>query len=242
MNNTNCIIGKNIQKFRKTLCLTQEELAQKLGVTFQAVSKWENGKTAPDISFLPALAELFGTSIDVLFSRSIEKEIHYDLCTELPWQDDDVIRGVVCLGKKILQVQNEITDRITFEIKGDTKSVKSVCAIEIHGNVSGGCNAGDAISIEGSLAGGCNCGDGIQVGGDLFGGCNCGDDIKVGGNLTGGINCGGNVKVDGDVEADKIKGDIECRDLRCDMIEGDVVCNTVVCKHIDGGVTVTDSN
>ena len=69
MENTNIILAANIQKYRKKYGLTQEELAEKLGVTFQAVSKWENAKSAPDITLLPDLADLFGCSIDTLFSR-----------------------------------------------------------------------------------------------------------------------------------------------------------------------------
>ena len=65
-------IGKtlalNIQKYRKLSGLTQEALAVKLGVTFQAVSKWENGKSSPDVLLLPIMAEAFGCSIDSLFS------------------------------------------------------------------------------------------------------------------------------------------------------------------------------
>lgn len=68
MDNTIVILAANIQKYRKKCGLTQEELARKLGVTFQAVSKWENAKTAPDILFLPTMADLFECSIDELFS------------------------------------------------------------------------------------------------------------------------------------------------------------------------------
>ena len=68
MDNTNMVLAANIQKYRKKCRLTQEELAEKLGVTFQAVSKWENAKSTPDILFLPTMADLFGCSIDDLFS------------------------------------------------------------------------------------------------------------------------------------------------------------------------------
>lgn len=68
MNNTNRILAENIQKYRKRLGMTQEELAEKLGVTFQAVSKWETAKSAPDIFCLPIMAEVFFCSIDDLFS------------------------------------------------------------------------------------------------------------------------------------------------------------------------------
>lgn len=60
-------LSVNIQKYRKLSGLTQEAFAAKLGVTFQAVSKWENGKSSPDVFLLPILAEAFGCSIDELF-------------------------------------------------------------------------------------------------------------------------------------------------------------------------------
>lgn len=61
-------LAANIQKYRKLKGFTQEALALKLGVTFQAVSKWENGKSSPDILLLPLMAEAFDCSIDQLFS------------------------------------------------------------------------------------------------------------------------------------------------------------------------------
>ena len=95
MENINITLAANILKYRKKSGLSQDELAQKLGVTFQAVSKWENAIAAPDITFLPIMADIFGCYIDELFSREIKTEIHYDHCAELPWADDTVIRGVV---------------------------------------------------------------------------------------------------------------------------------------------------
>ena len=64
----NLILAQNLKKYRKQNGLTQEEFAQKLGVTFQAVSKWENGKTSPDVLLLPTIADIFACSIDELFS------------------------------------------------------------------------------------------------------------------------------------------------------------------------------
>ncbi len=59
-------LGKRIVHNRKKLNLTQDQLAEKLGVTAQAVSKWENDQSCPDITMLPKLAEIFGISIDEL--------------------------------------------------------------------------------------------------------------------------------------------------------------------------------
>ena len=52
------IIAGNISRYRKDLGLTQEALADKLGITFQAVSKWETGQTVPDTALLPKLAHI----------------------------------------------------------------------------------------------------------------------------------------------------------------------------------------
>lgn len=63
------VISGNIVRLRKQLGLTQEQLAGRLGVTYQAVSKWENGQSCPDIMLIPMLADLFGITIDELFGR-----------------------------------------------------------------------------------------------------------------------------------------------------------------------------
>ena len=62
-------LGKRIAMHRKRLKLTQEQLAESLGVTAQAVSKWENDQSCPDINMLPKLAQLFGVSVDSLLGN-----------------------------------------------------------------------------------------------------------------------------------------------------------------------------
>jgi len=57
-------IGQFIKKIREENKLTQKELADKLGVTYQAVSKWENGKNVPDISILKEMSKMFNIDID----------------------------------------------------------------------------------------------------------------------------------------------------------------------------------
>jgi transcriptional regulator with XRE-family HTH domain len=59
-------IKLKIAELRKEKGSTQAELAEFLGVSFQSVSKWENGTTMPDITFLPNLAEYFEISVDEL--------------------------------------------------------------------------------------------------------------------------------------------------------------------------------
>ena len=61
-------IGNRIAKFRKEKNMTQEELANLLGVSSQAVSKWENDASCPDISLLPQLCEVLGITADELLT------------------------------------------------------------------------------------------------------------------------------------------------------------------------------
>ena len=68
----NMTIGKRIALLRKEKGLTQEELATHMGVSPQAVSKWENDQTCPDISALPRLARLLGVSVDELLEGKAE--------------------------------------------------------------------------------------------------------------------------------------------------------------------------
>ena len=68
-------LGKRIVFHRKRLGLTQDALAELMGVTAQAVSKWENDQSCPDIGALPKLAEIFGISTDELLGVE-RKEVH----------------------------------------------------------------------------------------------------------------------------------------------------------------------
>ena len=61
-------IGQKIKQLRLHRGITQEQLGQSLGLTGQAISKWESNTTMPDIQLLPELSALLGVSIDTLFS------------------------------------------------------------------------------------------------------------------------------------------------------------------------------
>lgn len=62
-------LGQRLQRFRKRANLTQEEVATKLNITPQAISKWENDVSAPDISLLGEIADMFGVTVDELLGR-----------------------------------------------------------------------------------------------------------------------------------------------------------------------------
>ncbi|MBR7184666.1 MAG: helix-turn-helix transcriptional regulator [Clostridia bacterium] len=66
----NLLIGEKIKKLRRARDLTQEEVAAHLGVSYQAISKWERGDGYPDITMLPALANYFDITVDELLGMN----------------------------------------------------------------------------------------------------------------------------------------------------------------------------
>ena len=66
-------IGSNIAALRKEKGITQEELANALGVSAQAVSKWENNSSCPDVSLLTVIADYFGVTVDALLRSGAEE-------------------------------------------------------------------------------------------------------------------------------------------------------------------------
>ncbi len=68
-------IGENIRSFRKKNDLTQEALADRLGVTYQSISRWENSMTYPDLELIPAIADVLAVTVDELLGMpQLEKE------------------------------------------------------------------------------------------------------------------------------------------------------------------------
>ena len=81
-------IGRNLKNLRKARNLTQEELAKHLGISFQAISKWERGEGYPDITMLPALARYFGVTVDELIGMNeIEAAREFDRINAL-WEEN----------------------------------------------------------------------------------------------------------------------------------------------------------
>lgn len=71
-------IGNYIAQRRKELGLTQQKLAEQLNISFQAVSKWENGTASPDICLLAPLAHILNTTVDAMVGYSHEAFTHYE--------------------------------------------------------------------------------------------------------------------------------------------------------------------
>lgn len=83
-------VGKKIAELRKTHNMTQLELADKIGISFQAISNWERGNSMPDISKLPELASLFNVTIDELLgekSELVERAVKGDIKEYCEQQD-----------------------------------------------------------------------------------------------------------------------------------------------------------
>ncbi len=86
-------LAENLKKYRIQKNLTQEDLADYLGVTPQSISKWERNECYPDITFLPALANIFETSVDLLIGMNTirAKETRFNIhktATEFQRKDD----------------------------------------------------------------------------------------------------------------------------------------------------------
>ena len=243
--NPSIALCMNIAELRRTSGMTQDALAERLGITSQAVSKWENGISCPDIVLIPAISDIFGVSIDTLFGKETKS------ASPLPWEDDGVLRAVLYEGAKLLS-QNECKQekmRITIELDGNIRDVKSefnvtcqniagtVNAGEIHcDSISGDANAGSITcdTIEGDAHAGALTCDVIE--GDAKSGAITCDviegDVSVNG---GGLTCNGEIQ--GDIHAENCKitvnGDI-CGDARIEKssiieIDGDMNGNIDVC-------------
>lgn len=68
-------LGNKIKNLRQKAGITQEKLAEALGVSFQTISKWENNLCSPDISMLPKISIFFGVTIDELFNLTVEQRM-----------------------------------------------------------------------------------------------------------------------------------------------------------------------
>ncbi len=98
--------GENLKRLRKEKEFTQETLADFLGVSFQAVSKWERGETYPDITMLPVISRFFGVTIDDLLgtNKSLEEQ---KINEYLELYDDMKLRDLTLTFKKFQKAVKE---------------------------------------------------------------------------------------------------------------------------------------
>ena len=212
-------MGSIIMRLRKERGLTQEQLASALGISFQAVSKWENDLSCPDLSTLPLLADLFSVSIDALFGR--EKEVPAVAEAggpKLPWPDDDSFYAVLFHGHELIGSMEKgkwgLPEQREFRFQYEGPAQNIVCAfdLQVEGDVLGSVNAGGDIACDAV-------GGAVSAGGDVT----C-DAVHGPVNAAGDVTCDdvfGSVKAGGDVTCDDVTGNASAGgDLSCDTVQG----------------------
>ena len=227
-----------IARRRKELGMTQEQLARELGISYQAVSKWENELSSPDISAIPLLADVLGITIGELFGREeLEPEPESGMEPEtetaivpaavteetwdpaLPWSDDGTLRAVLFVGRQLVGSEKIRSgmfarNRICFQYEGPALNIQSAFDVSVDGDVHGSVTADGNVSCD-------------AVGGSVAAG--------------GGVNCddvAGTVSAGGNVNCDDVKGDVHAGgSVTCDAVEGLVRAGgSVTCDDVTGDV------
>ena len=126
-------IGYQIAYHRKRKGITQKELAERMNVSCQAVSKWEHRICCPDIMILPELANIFDVTIDELFGNAINEEGNGTAVGNVPWEDDGKLRIAVYIGQDLIKqnqyICSEGENLIDFEFQSHDASyaLNGVC-------------------------------------------------------------------------------------------------------------------
>ncbi len=228
----NELIGNNIMILRKENGLTQEQLANALGISYQAVSKWETGNACPDISTLPLLADLFSVSVDQLIGRVplMGQPESTECCgapseaaraeQSLPWPDDDNFYAVLYHGHHLVDSLAgdpglvAAAEHFVFEYEGPARNVSSDFSVEIKGDVAGFVEAG--INVKCGDVGGA-----VRAGGDV----NC-RDVEDSVNAGGSVNCadvGESVSAGASVRCSDVGGNVNAGlKVQCGDVVGSV--------------------
>ena len=104
-------LGNNIRQLRRQNKTTQEQLAEALGVTAQAVSRWESGGSYPDMNLIPSIANFFGVSIDALFGYEGERAHRIDaLAAEIDRMNDLNSGKDVCITECIALARSALVE------------------------------------------------------------------------------------------------------------------------------------
>jgi len=133
-------LGNKIRTLRKQKNISQEVLAQYLGVSFQAVSKWESETAMPDITLVPAIASFFGVSTDELFDYNhfdMEKRVNEIIDKSLPFRgvDDAECERILREGLKKYPGNDILLNCLIYSIPVPERSdeVISICKSLIEG-------------------------------------------------------------------------------------------------------------
>lgn len=133
-------LGEKIRRLRKQKNISQEVLAQYLGVTFQAVSKWENGTAMPDVAAIPAIASFFGVSTDELFDFNrleTEKRIMAIVGEAAQYRGTDPAKGEEILRQALRQYPGNdiLLNNLLYVMTGPERreEVVTICRSLIEG-------------------------------------------------------------------------------------------------------------
>ena len=213
-------MGARISAHRKNKGLTQEALANTLGVSNQAVSKWESDVCCPDIALLPQLVDALEMTLDELFGRESKAAIANDqvlpVAAELPWEDDDSIHAVLFQGHRLLQPkEGSLFRRDKYdEIRKSVELHFSGTAQDIYSDFSVVCTNS---MIQGSV----RAGDGVTCSGNVMGNVRAGDSVTCG-------NVGGDVSANDSVRCGDVQGNVRASDsVHCSTVVGDVNADSV---------------
>lgn len=240
-------LGTQISGLRRSCGLTQEQLAGRLNVTFQAVSKWETGASCPDVALLPEIADVFGVTVDTLFGREAQAPFGLGEVDDLPWPDDDTLHAVLYRGHVLVREQGLFScprerSLVDFHYDGPALNVRSAFGVQC-GDVAGDVTAGDSVSC-GNVRGSVSAGDGAECG-MVGGSVRAGDGVtcgEVAGNVTAGdsVECGdvyGDLSAGDGVECGNVSGSVRAGDnVTCGDVSGDVSGERVTCGTIQGNV------
>ena len=104
-------LGNNIRQLRRRDKKTQEALAEALGVTSQAVSRWESGGSYPDMNLIPSIANFFGVSIDELFGYESDRERRIDaIVAEIDRMNDQNNGRDICITECIALARSALVE------------------------------------------------------------------------------------------------------------------------------------
>ena len=110
-------LGNNIRQYRRRDKRTQEQLAEVLGVTAQAVSRWESGGSYPDMDLIPSIANFFGVTIDELFGYNNDRDRiireYNDKALRMLNNHNDMTECIALLRRGL----EEFPDRVDFKMK-----------------------------------------------------------------------------------------------------------------------------
>lgn len=127
----NIKIGEKIKLLRKQKNISQEVLAQYLGVSFQSVSKWENETTMPDITLVPAIASFFGISTDELFDfnlMEIEQKVE-QICKEAyQYRENDPVKSEAILrdGLKKFPGNDVLLNNLLYTMRSPERATEVI--------------------------------------------------------------------------------------------------------------------